>query len=85
MKKTFFLLAAACLAGLPADMAAQRPATGNPVLPEYHADPEILYAEQTGKYYIYSTTDGTPGWGGYYFTRRHHARLGHRPGALVGR
>ena len=68
MKKAFFLLAAACLAGLPADMAAQRPATGNPVLPEYHADPEILYAEQTGKYYIYSTTDGTPGWGGYYFT-----------------
>lgn len=40
----------------------------NPVLPEFHADPEILYAEQTGKYYIYSTTDGTPGWGGYYFT-----------------
>lgn len=40
----------------------------NPVLPEFHADPEILYSEQTGKYYIYSTTDGTPGWGGYYFT-----------------
>ncbi|MBJ2161025.1 MAG: family 43 glycosylhydrolase [Muribaculaceae bacterium] len=39
----------------------------NPVLPGFHADPEILYAEQTGKYYIYSTTDGTPGWGGYYF------------------
>ena len=39
----------------------------NPVLPGFHADPEVLYAEQTGKYYIYSTTDGTPGWGGYYF------------------
>ena len=39
----------------------------NPILPEYHADPEILYSEQTGKYYIYSTTDGTPGWGGHYF------------------
>lgn len=40
----------------------------NPVLPGLHADPEILYSEKTGKYYIYSTTDGTPGWGGYYFT-----------------
>lgn len=39
----------------------------NPILPEYHADPEILYSEKTGKYYIYSTTDGTPGWGGHYF------------------
>lgn len=39
----------------------------NPVLPGFHADPEILYSENTGKYYIYSTTDGTPGWGGHYF------------------
>lgn len=39
----------------------------NPVLPGFHADPEILHSEKTGKYYIYSTTDGTPGWGGYYF------------------
>ncbi|MCM1050923.1 MAG: family 43 glycosylhydrolase [Paenibacillus sp.] len=40
---------------------------GNPVLPGFHADPEILYAEKTGKYYIYSTTDGFHGWGGHYF------------------
>ena len=40
----------------------------NPVLPGFHADPEILYAEQTQTYYIYSTTDGHPGWGGWYFT-----------------
>lgn len=40
----------------------------NPILPGFHADPEVLYAEKTGKYYIYSTTDGTPGWGGHYFT-----------------
>lgn len=40
----------------------------NPVLPGFHADPEILYSNKTGKYYIYSTTDGTPGWGGWYFT-----------------
>nr|WP_302828870.1 family 43 glycosylhydrolase [uncultured Bacteroides sp.] len=40
----------------------------NPVLPGFHADPEILYSNQTKKYYIYSTTDGQPGWGGWYFT-----------------
>lgn len=40
----------------------------NPILPDFHADPEILYSEKTGRYYIYSTTDGTPGWGGHYFT-----------------
>lgn len=39
----------------------------NPVLPDFHADPEILYSNKTGKYYIYSTTDGNPGWGGHYF------------------
>ncbi|MBE6287068.1 MAG: glycoside hydrolase [Mediterranea massiliensis] len=40
----------------------------NPVLPGFHADPEILYSEKTGKYYIYSTSDGHRGWGGWYFT-----------------
>ena len=39
----------------------------NPILPGFHADPEIIYSNKTGKYYIYSTTDGTPGWGGHYF------------------
>ena len=42
--------------------------SGNPTLPEFHADPEVLYSHQTGRFYIYSTTDGAPGWGGYYFT-----------------
>ena len=37
----------------------------NPVLPGFHADPEVLYSKKTDKYYIYSTTDGQPGWGGY--------------------
>lgn len=49
-------------------LTAQKSYSGNPILPEFHADPEVLYAEQTGKFYIYSTTDGAPGWGGYYFT-----------------
>lgn len=39
----------------------------NPVLEGYHADPEILYSQKTGKYYIYPTSDGFDGWGGYYF------------------
>ncbi len=39
----------------------------NPVLEGYHADPDILYSEKTGKYYIYPTTDGFDSWSGYYF------------------
>ncbi|MCD7937419.1 MAG: family 43 glycosylhydrolase [Tannerellaceae bacterium] len=40
---------------------------GNPVVPGFHADPEILYSQQTGKFYLYPTSDGHPGWGGYSF------------------
>ena len=39
-----------------------------PILPGFHADPEVLYSNLTKKYYIYSTTDGTPGWGGHDFS-----------------
>ena len=39
----------------------------NPLLEGYYADPEILYSRQTNKYYIYPTSDGFTGWGGYYF------------------
>lgn len=39
----------------------------NPVLPGFRADPEVLYSEKTGLFYIYPTSDGFPGWGGYYF------------------
>jgi hypothetical protein len=38
--------------------------SGNPILMSFHADPEVMYSHQTGRYYIYSTTDGTPGWVG---------------------
>lgn len=47
--------------------AAGAISAANPILPDFHADPEILYSNRDGKYYIYSTTDGTPGWGGYYY------------------
>ncbi|RKR85109.1 glycosyl hydrolase family 43 [Mucilaginibacter gracilis] len=39
----------------------------NPVLKGEYADPEILYSQKTGKYYIYPTSDGFTGWSGTYF------------------
>lgn len=46
---------------------AQHRRSVNPILPGFHADPEILYSHQTKRYYIYPTSDGFPGWGGSYF------------------
>jgi catechol 2,3-dioxygenase-like lactoylglutathione lyase family enzyme/sucrose-6-phosphate hydrolase SacC (GH32 family) len=39
----------------------------NPVLEGFYADPDVLYAEKTGKYYIYPTSDGFNNWTGTYF------------------
>ncbi len=39
----------------------------NPVINGFYADPEILYSQKTGKYYIYPTSDGFENWGGSYF------------------
>lgn len=39
----------------------------NPVLDGYYADPDVLYSNKTKKYYLYPTSDGFDGWGGYYF------------------
>lgn len=39
----------------------------NPVLEGLYADPDIIYAEKTGKFYIYPTSDGFNGWSGTYF------------------
>lgn len=39
----------------------------NPVIKGYYADPEILYSEKTGKYYLYPTTDGYHEWSGDHF------------------
>ncbi|WP_132055734.1 family 43 glycosylhydrolase [Pseudocnuella soli] len=39
----------------------------NPVLEGFYADPDIIYAEQTGRYYLYPTSDGFTGWSGTYF------------------
>jgi len=39
----------------------------NPVLEGYYADPDILYSQKTGKFYIYPTSDGFNNWSGTYF------------------
>jgi beta-xylosidase len=39
----------------------------NPALKGEFADPEVLYSQKTGKYYIYPTSDGFTGWSGTYF------------------
>jgi hypothetical protein len=39
----------------------------NPALKGLYADPDILYSNLTGKYYIYPTTDGFDGWSGTFF------------------
>lgn len=45
---------------------AYRPVTepnkANPVIEGFFADPEILYSEKTGRYYLYPTTDGAEEW-----------------------
>ena len=42
-------------------------ADGNPVIPDFHADPEVLFSQKTGRFYVYPTTDGYESWGGYSF------------------
>ncbi|WP_409013838.1 family 43 glycosylhydrolase [Bacteroides ovatus] len=39
----------------------------NPFIQGYYADPEVMYSEKTGKYYIYPTCDGIPNWGSTQF------------------
>ncbi|UYQ95824.1 family 43 glycosylhydrolase [Chitinophaga horti] len=41
--------------------------THNAALEGFYADPDVLYAEKTGKYYIYPTSDGFDNWSGTYF------------------
>ncbi len=40
---------------------------GNPIIPDFHADPEVLFSRKTGRFYVYPTTDGYASWGGYTF------------------
>lgn len=63
MNKTIITLALTAFSFCQMQIKAQQ----NPILPGFHADPEIVYSNLTNRYYIYSTTDGTPGWGGYTY------------------
>jgi len=39
----------------------------NPAIAGLYADPDIIYAEKTGRFYMYPTSDGFNGWSGSYF------------------
>jgi beta-xylosidase len=39
----------------------------NPALAGYYADPDVLYSHQTGRFYLYPTSDGFNGWSGTFF------------------
>ena len=41
--------------------------SNNPVLPGQYADPDIDYFPETGRFWLYPTTDGFSGWSGNYF------------------
>ena len=43
------------------------PNVNNPVIAGLYADPEILFSQKTGKYYLYPTNDGIEGWQGHDF------------------
>jgi hypothetical protein len=47
----------------------------NPALYGYYADPDILYAQKTKKFYIYPTSDGFTNWSGTYFKTFSSANL----------
>ncbi len=48
-------------------MATASMAQNNPVLKGRFADPEVMYSEKTGKFYIYPTSDGYTNWQGDNF------------------
>ena len=59
----------------PQPLSGNKVAGGNPILPDFHADPEVLFSRKTGRFYIYTTTDGLSGWAGTYYTAYSSADL----------
>ncbi|MEI6946442.1 family 43 glycosylhydrolase [Paraflavisolibacter sp. H34] len=49
----------------------------NPALRGLFADPDIIFSEKTGRFYIYPTTDGFTNWMGTYFKAFSSADLVH--------
>lgn len=69
MRKHWFIIVWAFIVSYSffACSSSHRDRCNNPVIPGFHADPEILYSQNTGKYYLYPTSDGFDGWGGVSF------------------
>lgn len=55
------------IAGTAASRNVHARVNGNPVLDGLYADPDILYAHKTKRYYIYPTSDGFNNWSGTFF------------------
>ena len=49
------------------ELATMKPNRKNPVIEGLYADPEVLYSEKDGKYYLYPTTDGQENWDNHDF------------------
>ena len=49
------------------ELATMQANKRNPVIPGLFADPEVIYAEKDGKYYLYPTTDGMENWDNHDF------------------
>ena len=49
------------------ELATLQPNVNNPVISGLFADPEVLYSERDGKYYLYPTTDGEENWANHDF------------------
>ena len=49
------------------ELATMKPNKKNPVIEGLYADPEVLYSEKDGKYYLYPTTDGQENWDNHDF------------------
>ena len=49
------------------ELATMAPNVNNPVIPGLYADPEVMYSQRDGRYYLYPTTDGEEGWQNHDF------------------
>ena len=68
IKNILAVTATLCLfTGCASEKKVTTETSSNPVLNGFYADPDVLYSQKTGKFYIYPTSDGHPGWGGYKF------------------
>ena len=58
------------------ELATLKPNRQNPAIAGLWADPEVMYSEKTGRYYLYPTTDGIEQWANHDFHCYSSADLG---------